>query len=229
MTRIIRGAVVALLLGGMFTSFGCGDSGSPVIPGTPVVPPGILPTVTSISPSAGSTGGGASVKITGTGLNRGSFAIFDGVSVAARFDSRDVLFTTMYVETPPHGAGPVDVVVTSLDGGTVRVGAGYSYLAPESFDLNGVWTASGMDGSDRGLGFTIEKNRLVSAYCSGVDGLLFPLWFTSPPLIVNGEFVIEGPDAPVIFGRVVSAVEMVGTIDVAPCNRMPWRSYPKTQ
>ena len=39
MTRITRGAVVALLLGGMFMSFGCRDSGNPVIPGTPVANP----------------------------------------------------------------------------------------------------------------------------------------------------------------------------------------------
>ena len=169
------------------------------------------------------------MKITGSGFNGGSIAVFGGVSVGARFDTRDFLFTTMYVETPPHASGPVDVVVTNFDGGTVRVAAGFTYAGPESFDLNGVWFASSVDGSDRGLAFTIEKNRLVSAYCYSVDGLRFPLSVTSPPLIVNGEFAIEGADVPVIFGRVVSAVEMVGTIDVAPCNRMLWRSYPKTQ
>ena len=82
--------------------------------------------------------------------------------------------------------------MTNLDGGTVRVAAGLTDAAPESFDLNGVWTASSVDGSDRGLGFTIEKNRLVSAHCHSVDGLRFPSSVTSPPLIVNGEFAIEG-------------------------------------
>ena len=42
------------------------------------------------------------MKITGTGFNGGSIAVFGGVSVGARFDTRGVPFTTMYVETPPH-------------------------------------------------------------------------------------------------------------------------------
>lgn len=71
--------------------------------------------VTSISPTSGAVAGGSSITIVGTGFKRGAYAIFDGVLVTGRFDTRDVVLTTMYLESPPHAAGTIDVLVGNGD------------------------------------------------------------------------------------------------------------------
>lgn len=77
------------------------------------VVPGV-PTVTAISPAIGRTTGGTSVTITGTNLFSASSVTIGGVAVT---NMTVVNTTTITATTPVHGAGTVDVVVTT-DGGT---------------------------------------------------------------------------------------------------------------
>lgn len=89
------------------------------------------PTVTSISPSSGTTAGGTSVTITGTGFTAGSTVTFGfvaatGVSV--------VNATTITATTQAGFAGTVSVVVTAA-GGSNSPNSLYAYVAPTSTTL----------------------------------------------------------------------------------------------
>jgi hypothetical protein len=71
-----------------------------------------LPTVTGLSPNSGSTGGGASVTISGTGFGLGATAtVFKfGTTVAKPVSCTSS--TTCAVTTPAHAAGTVEVKAT---------------------------------------------------------------------------------------------------------------------
>jgi alpha-tubulin suppressor-like RCC1 family protein len=71
-----------------------------------------LPTVTSISPQNGPTGGGASVTITGAGLG-GATAVHFGAAAATGLTVNSPSSVTV---TSPAGTGTVDVTVTTPSG-----------------------------------------------------------------------------------------------------------------
>jgi endoglucanase len=76
------------------------------------LPPPTAPTVTSVAPSSGPTGGGTSVTIMGTNLT-GATAVKFGVTAAATFT---VNTATQITATSPSGSGTVDVTVTTPSG-----------------------------------------------------------------------------------------------------------------
>ena len=80
------------------------------------------PTVTNVSPSAGPTGGGTSITITGTNLT-GATAVSFGSTPATSFS---VTSSTQISATAPAGAGVVDVTVTT-PGGTSATSAADRY------------------------------------------------------------------------------------------------------
>jgi hypothetical protein len=89
------------------------------------------PTVTSVTPDAGTTAGGTAVTIGGTtfvGVQTVAFggAAASGVSV--------VDASTITCTTPAHAAGAVDVVVTAVGGTGSSVG-GYLYVEPPVFSV----------------------------------------------------------------------------------------------
>ena len=218
--RSLARAIAAGILAIVGLTPACGRSPSAPSPGGP--PPVVIPlSVTTISPVTGSTGGGASMTITGTGFKPGVVAIFDGSIVSGRFQDQQA-FTTLSVETPPHAAGAVDVVVTNLDGASVRVSSGYVYVSAESFDLNGPWWGVAHDGSDRAVEFTIQNNMLVAASC-GYE-VWVPLPFSSPSPVSNGEFSSYRADGIGMSGRIVSASEILGTMNFGVCSGMTWRA-----
>jgi IPT/TIG domain len=68
----------------------------------------VAPTITSVTPNFGPTGGGTSVTITGTNFGAPASATFGGVAAT---NVVVVNSTTMTATTPAHAAGPVDVIV----------------------------------------------------------------------------------------------------------------------
>jgi hypothetical protein len=82
------------------------------------------PTVTGVSPSSGSTTGGTSVTISGTGFQYYATVTIGGV--AATGVSR-VNSTTITAVTGAHAAGPVDVVVKNPDSQSGTKPNGYTY------------------------------------------------------------------------------------------------------
>lgn len=106
-----------------------------------VAPPGaVVPVVTSISPTSGSTLGGTPVTITGTGFTGATSA-----SVGALLTSFVVVNdTTITGVTAVHTAGIVDVVVTAPGGVGTGVGL-YTFVVPAvaPIDFLAPWNITG--------------------------------------------------------------------------------------
>jgi hypothetical protein len=106
------------------------------------------PTITGVSPNSGTTAGGTSVIITGTGFQSGgSFGVkFGGTS--ATCSTGTMTATSVTCTTPGHAAGAVDVVLTNgdVDATTTTSTNGYTYVvgcvaAPAN--IVGWWRAEG--------------------------------------------------------------------------------------
>ena len=179
-----------------------------------VIPP---VSITAVSPRIGSTDGSTTVTITGTGFQSGATVTLD----ATALEQREVYVrnsTTIHVSSPTHAEGTVDVVVTNPDGQSGRLIGGYTYVSPESFDFNGNWAGLAGAEYDMEMRFAIQNNMLISVSCGTSETLTF-----SPPLSVSrGEFSFVGNDDVRISGRIVSAVNAVGTINIAPCTSTIW-------
>ena len=116
------------------------------------------------------------------------------------------------VTTPSHAPGSVDIVVTNVDGqNAVAIGA-HTFVAPESFDVNGNWRGISFAGDyDEPFTFTVENGAVVSITCS-TSGLVR----LSPPApIIDGEFLFIGEFGDVS-GRIVAPNEAKGIVTVDP-------------
>ncbi|PWD51789.1 hypothetical protein C8046_15185 [Serinibacter arcticus] len=141
-----------------------------------------VPTATSLDPTAGPVAGGTPVTVTGTNFVPGSVVSIDGVSVETEVGEDG---TTVSFVTPPHEAGPVDVVVTTPGGVTTPLTFTYvdvpttGSLAPEVGPV-----AGGTEVTVRGANFTadsvvtIDESEVTPTV---VDGEGTSLTFLTPP------------------------------------------------
>jgi hypothetical protein len=83
-----------------------------------------VPTVTALSPTSGSAGGGTSVTLTGTNLT-GATAVNFGATAASAFTVNSA--TSITAIAPPNAVGPVDVTVTTPAGTSDVSGAGNDF------------------------------------------------------------------------------------------------------
>jgi hypothetical protein len=173
------------------------------------------PLVRSLSPNIGSTGGATGVKIDGAML--GTTVTFDGVPVQGKFFSGN---PTMYLSTPAHTAGSVDVVVSGQGGGSVTLSNAFTYASPLIFDFNADWTSFGQTDQEGLVSFAIRDNLLLSVSC-GPD---VTLTFSPPRPVTNGEFSFVGDDGVGFSGRIVAASEATGTIKLGPCESSGWHA-----
>ena len=98
-------------------------SPSPVAPSSPFVL-----TVTSVSPSTGSTVGAAEIRLTGTGFSRATtLTLGDSPAIVSSRSSS----TTLIGITPTHAPGIVDVVVANPDGESLTLHAAYTFTEDE--------------------------------------------------------------------------------------------------
>ena len=172
-----------------------------------------------VSPPAGSTGGGTTVRITGTGFQSRATVAFGGAPGTAYAENS----TTIHVTAPPHGPGAVDVLVTNPDGQVARLPGAYTYASPSSFDFNGTWVGYalahpesarvGASHSDMDFRLTIQNNTVISLTCGGAA-----IAIESPPSVSEGEFSLSVS----ITGRIVGAAEAVGTISTTACPSTRW-------
>ena len=93
------------------------------------------PTVTSVSPSSGSTAGGTAVTITGTNFAAGAAVTF---GTAAATNVVVVSSTTITATTPAGSAGAVAVTVTNPDTQSGSLGSGYTYISATSPTVSSV-------------------------------------------------------------------------------------------
>jgi hypothetical protein len=186
---------------------------APTVDVSPTVGPS--PSVTSLSPNVGSTGGATGVKIDGVRL--GKTVTFDGVPVQGRFYSGN---PTMYLYTPAHTVGTVDVVVSGQGGESVTLRDAFTYTPALTFDFNGDWMSFGETDQDGLVAFTIRDNLLLTVSC-GPD---VTLTFSPARPVANGEFSFVG-DAGVGFsGRIVAVSEATGTIKLGSCESSGWHA-----
>ncbi len=114
-----------------------------------------VPTVTSVSPNAGRTGGANAVTITGTGFTGASAVDFGGTPATAFSVNSD---TSITAGSPAGSVGTVDITVTT-PGGTsaTSVADQFSYVLPatvSSVSPNAGPTAGGTSVTVTGTGFT---------------------------------------------------------------------------
>lgn len=84
------------------------------------------PTITNINPNTGTTAGGDTVTITGTGFVNVTTVTFDGTPGTNLNVTGP---TSLTVDTPAHAAGQVDVVVNAA-GGSITSTNGFDYQTP---------------------------------------------------------------------------------------------------
>ena len=89
----------------------------------------LTPTISSVSPNTGSTGGGASVTITGSNFQTGALVSFGTVS-ASKVTVNSA--TQIQAVTPANAAGAVDVTVENLGGQSINLASGYTYAGSSS-------------------------------------------------------------------------------------------------
>ena len=183
----------------------------------------VTPSILTVTPSIGSIRGGAHIKITGVGLMPDTRVAFGATNGAAYFNKYS---GAIYVTTPSHAPGSVDVVITNLDGQTATASGGYTFADPQSFDVNGDWRGVSFAGDyDEPFTFTIVNGAVVSITCA-MSGLVR----LSPPApVINGEFSFAQENIVALSGRILAPTEAMGVVDLGPpggnerpCVRAEW-------
>lgn len=101
------------------------------------------PTVSGANPSSGSTLGGTSVTITGTGFQSGAVVRFGGTAATNVVVTSA---TTLTATTPAHAPGAVTVQVVNTDGQSGSLASAFTYLAASPPVVGGVSPTSGTTG-----------------------------------------------------------------------------------
>jgi glucose/arabinose dehydrogenase len=91
--------------------------------------PPATPVLVSIEPASGPARGGDSIVINGGNFVSGVTVLFADV-LAPSVSVLESDGTRLLVVTPPHGVGPVDIVVTNPIGQSATLPGGYTYTAP---------------------------------------------------------------------------------------------------
>src|SRR6185369_14511474 len=100
------------------------------------------PTVSAISPTSGSTSGGTSVTVTGTGFSAGATVSLGGTSAT---NVTVVSSTSITATTPAHAAGAVNVVVTNTDSQSGTLNNGYTYTASDTIVVSDDFNDNSLD------------------------------------------------------------------------------------
>ena len=118
------------------------------------------PTVSAISPTSGTTGGGTPVTITGTGFLTGATVSLGGTAATG---VTVVSSTSITATTAAHAAGAVNVVVTNTDAKTGTLTNGYTYTTTGGGGTIGFVQVNCGHAADR------QRSRVVELW-SGADG-----------------------------------------------------------
>jgi hypothetical protein len=212
---VVTGLLIVLGMGSGCGGDSAGRSGPSPVPVNP-------PTIMTVSPTSGSTAGGTTITITGSGFQTGLTVTLGGERQAVDVPNS----TSILMTTTAHDPGPVAIVVANPNGQTATLSGGYSYAPPQSFDFNGTWegfAAAHPDHlgptrhSDMAMRFTIERNVLTSFTCGGAT-----LAFSAQLVVSDGAFTHAGDGEVVMSGRIVGEGIAVGTIDTDACPATRW-------
>jgi len=217
---------------GMLASAGCSNErrlptdptrSGPIGPTEPSRPQ--PPVISGLRPNIGSTGGGTLLIIFGTGVGAAATVTVGGImsTFEAEWGPDDPIF----LSTPAHAAGTVEVIVTDRYG---QAGSGvFTYTSPAAFDFNGDWKGYAENLAAwkfAHLELTIRNNVVVSVSCGPRhDGAgNSNLTLDPPPIVANGGFSFAGRGGDSITGNIVSPNSAFGSINMASCVPMAeWR------
>ncbi|STX38799.1 IPT/TIG domain-containing protein [Legionella feeleii] len=124
-----------------------------------------VPTLTSISPTTGTTNGGTPFNVNGTGLTNLTSLTFDGLPATNISVIDDTMVSGL---TPAHAAGAVDVVATT-PGGQATLTNGYTYQPPVPPVLTAINPTSGTASGNTFV--TLTGTDLVGTTSITFDGL----------------------------------------------------------
>lgn len=165
------------------------------------------PTVTAISPSSGTTAGGDTVTITGTGFT-GAMAVDFGTTPASVFT---VASDTSITATSPAGTPGANDVTVVTSNGTSTTGASdrFTYVSPATTDA-----ATGITSSDA----TLNGTNGTAAATGSSFWISTSTFSTAAPILPAG--VYSTPDLGAVapnasFSSAASAATGIGTIQPA--------------
>jgi IPT/TIG domain len=125
------------------------------------------PKVSSVSPSEGTTAGGTSVKIKGSGFLKGSTVAVGGAATGVVVVSE----TEITAKTPATSAGKHEVVVTD-GGGASSAGPEFTFVAPPTVttvEPSSGSTAGGTSVVIKGTGFLAGSTVTIGAKATAVE------------------------------------------------------------
>ncbi len=132
--------------------------------------PPALPSISSFSPTSGTTAGGTEVVITGTNFQNGVVVRFGSLSASVS----SVTTTRLVVRTPAQARGTVALSVLNPDGNGVQIDRAYTYrgkapsvttVSPSAGDASG-GTQVVLDGADFEEGVSVSVNDVPAAVLS---------------------------------------------------------------
>jgi len=115
------------------------------------------PTIISLTPTSGSTNGGTTVTISGSGFQQGATVTFGGTAATVT----SVSATTIVVTTPAHAPSTVDVTVTNPDSQAATLPSAYTYTVPAPI-ITSITPAGGPEPG--GTAVTITGQNLTSPF-----------------------------------------------------------------
>ncbi len=123
------------------------------------------PVVTGVAPTSGSTNGGTSITVTGTGFVSGAHVTVGGTAATSIAVGSA---TTLTFVSPPHAAGAVDVIVTNSDGQATTFTNGFTYSAAAAPTITSIAPASGT--ANGGTTVTIAGTNFVAGATVVIGG-----------------------------------------------------------
>ncbi len=143
---------------------------------------GLLPVVSSISPTSGSTAGGTVVTLNGTDFVIGATAVDFGSTPASAVNCSS---TTQCTATSPAGAGVVDVRATTVAGTSANTAADdFTYTCPATQVTNG---------NDSGIG---SLRQVIADACAGsivtFSGAVGAVNLSSAELLIAKDLTLDG-------------------------------------
>jgi hypothetical protein len=127
---------------------------------------GPAPTVASVSPNSGTSLGGTSVTVTGTGFQTGASVTFGGTAATNVVFVND---TTITATTPARPAGAVTVSVTNTDGQSGSAASAYTYVAASPPSVTSITPTSGP--TTGGTNVTIAGANFASGATVSIGGI----------------------------------------------------------
>ncbi|MHC4601361.1 MAG: IPT/TIG domain-containing protein, partial [Planctomycetota bacterium] len=195
------------------------------------IPP---PTVSSINPTSGTTGGGTPVTVSGTDFQSGATVTIGGTSASS------VVFvntTTITCNTPAGSAGAADVVVTNPDTQSDTLTGGFTFVLPPT--VSGVNPTFGPMAGGTGVtisGTDFQSGATITLGGNPATSIVFvnttTLTCNTPAGIGTVDVVVTNPDSQL--DTLTGGFTYIGSLTVSlgaktPGNLYSWNDAPKLE